>query len=151
MTRGKAKKAKSDQRAGKRGRTVTTTSHRSFGETLPSLKKLRGLKEAQELVGLADPHDVVCDTGHQAFVDKTVTGRAARFDTLRQAGGISGYPPRAESPHDWIEQPSIHSHSAVLRGRARQGPQAASCQGPRPSRRPRRCRLSRGADRGHGV
>lgn len=50
------------------------------------------------------PHDVLLwDTGHQAYVHKIVTGRAERFDTLRGRGGLSGYPSRAESEHDWVE------------------------------------------------
>ena len=47
------------------------------------------------------PRDrIVWDTGHQAYVHKMVTGRARDFDTLRQEGGLSGYPSRAESEHD---------------------------------------------------
>src|SRR5205823_3048862 len=47
------------------------------------------------------PHDkLVWDTGHQAYVHKMLTGRRARFDTLRQFGGISGFLARAESEHD---------------------------------------------------
>ena len=47
------------------------------------------------------PRDIVLwDTGHQAYVHKMLTGRAAHFATLRQAGGLSGYPSRAESEHD---------------------------------------------------
>src|ERR687891_116541 len=43
------------------------------------------------------PRDVVLwDTGHQAYVHKIITGRQEGFDTLRQAGGLSGYPSRAE-------------------------------------------------------
>ena len=50
------------------------------------------------------PHDVILwDTGHQAYVHKLLTGRREGFSTLRQAGGMSGYPSRAESEHDWIE------------------------------------------------
>src|SRR5436305_13682194 len=49
------------------------------------------------------PRDVLLwDTGHQAYVHKTLTVRLASFATLRQAGGLSGYPSRAESEHDWI-------------------------------------------------
>ncbi len=40
------------------------------------------------------------DVGHQCYVHKLLTGRNARFDTLRQAGGISGFPNTAESPYD---------------------------------------------------
>jgi hypothetical protein len=47
------------------------------------------------------PRDVLLfDTGHQAYVHKILTGRCAEFDSLRQAGGLSGYPSRAESVHD---------------------------------------------------
>jgi 1-deoxy-D-xylulose-5-phosphate synthase len=57
------------------------------------------------------PHDIVLwDTGHQAYVHKLVTGRRTDFATLRQAGGLSGYPSRQESPHDWIE----NSHASTV-------------------------------------
>ncbi len=50
---------------------------------------------------LDSPTDrIVWDTGHQAYPHKLLTGRFARFGTLRQLGGIGGFPRRAESPHD---------------------------------------------------
>jgi 1-deoxy-D-xylulose-5-phosphate synthase len=56
------------------------------------------------------PRDrIVFDTGHQAYVHKMLTGRAGRFDTLRQHGGLSGYPSRAESEHDIVE----NSHAST--------------------------------------
>src|SRR3979411_363552 len=45
---------------------------------------------------------IVWDTGHQAYVHKLVTGRAAEFAKLRQEGGLSGYPARQESEHDTV-------------------------------------------------
>jgi 1-deoxy-D-xylulose-5-phosphate synthase len=58
------------------------------------------------------PYDkVVFDTGHQAYVHKILTGRAADFDTLRQQHGLSGYPSRAESPHDLVE--NSHASTAL--------------------------------------
>ncbi|HVW80430.1 MAG TPA: 1-deoxy-D-xylulose-5-phosphate synthase [Mycobacteriales bacterium] len=58
------------------------------------------------------PHDaIVWDTGHQAYVHKILTGRREQFDVLRQAGGLSGYPSRAESPHDWVE--NSHASTAL--------------------------------------
>ncbi|MHB8189303.1 MAG: 1-deoxy-D-xylulose-5-phosphate synthase [Ferrimicrobium sp.] len=58
------------------------------------------------------PHDVILfDTGHQSYVHKMLTGRAAQFSSLRTSGGISGYPSRAESPHDWIE--NSHASTAL--------------------------------------
>jgi 1-deoxy-D-xylulose-5-phosphate synthase len=57
------------------------------------------------------PKDVLLwDTGHQAYVHKIVTGRAGDFAALRQGGGLSGYPCRAESVHDWIE----NSHASTI-------------------------------------
>jgi 1-deoxy-D-xylulose-5-phosphate synthase len=57
------------------------------------------------------PRDIVLwDTGHQAYVHKIVTGRRDGFVDLRQAGGLSGYPSRAESEHDWIE----NSHASTI-------------------------------------
>ncbi len=58
------------------------------------------------------PRDALLwDTGHQAYVHKLVTGRRDGFTHLRQEDGLSGYPNRTESEHDWVE----NSHaSAVL-------------------------------------
>jgi 1-deoxy-D-xylulose-5-phosphate synthase len=57
------------------------------------------------------PRDIILwDTGHQAYVHKLVTGRGPEFARLRQAGGLSGYPCRDESPHDWIE----NSHASTV-------------------------------------
>jgi 1-deoxy-D-xylulose-5-phosphate synthase len=52
---------------------------------------------------------IVWDTGHQAYVHKLLTGRVDRFGSLRQPGGLSGYPSRAESPHDVVE----NSHAST--------------------------------------
>ncbi len=47
------------------------------------------------------PRDkLVWDVGHQAYVHKLLTGRRARFDTIRQEGGLSGFLSRDESEHD---------------------------------------------------
>ena len=55
------------------------------------------------------PEDtVVWDTGHQSYVHKLLTGRQD-FATLRQPGGLSGYPSRTESPHDVVE----NSHAST--------------------------------------
>jgi 1-deoxy-D-xylulose-5-phosphate synthase len=55
----------------------------------------------------ADP--IVWDTGHQSYVHKLLTGRMEGFGRLRQQGGVSGYPNRAESEHDWVE----NSHAST--------------------------------------
>ncbi len=58
------------------------------------------------------PRDrLLFDTGHQAYVHKIITGRQDGFDQLRQRGGLSGYPSRAESEHDIIE--NSHASTAL--------------------------------------
>ncbi len=52
---------------------------------------------------------IIFDTGHQSYVHKLLTGRHATFGTLRQRGGLSGYPSRAESEHDLVE----NSHAST--------------------------------------
>ena len=52
---------------------------------------------------------IIFDTGHQSYVHKILTGRRDAFATLRQPGGLSGYPSRAESSHDWVE----NSHAST--------------------------------------
>jgi 1-deoxy-D-xylulose-5-phosphate synthase len=54
---------------------------------------------------------VVFDTGHQAYVHKALTGRVGQFDTLRQEGGLSGYPSQGESDHDVVE--NSHASTAL--------------------------------------
>ena len=59
------------------------------------------------------PRDkVLWDTGHQSYVHKLVTGRRPEaFETLRKRGGLSGYPSRAESEHDLVE--NSHASTAL--------------------------------------
>jgi 1-deoxy-D-xylulose-5-phosphate synthase len=52
---------------------------------------------------------IIFDTGHQAYVHKLVTGRYPQFHTLRQRGGLTGYPSQAESEHDLVE----NSHAST--------------------------------------
>lgn len=56
------------------------------------------------------PRDrMIWDVGHQAYVHKLLTGRADGFDRLRHTGGLSGYPSRDESEHDFVE----NSHAST--------------------------------------
>ncbi len=58
------------------------------------------------------PRDaLIFDTGHQTYPHKLLTGRQDDFDHLRASGGLSGYPSRAESEHDWVE--SSHASAAL--------------------------------------
>ena len=58
------------------------------------------------------PRDtLVFDVGHQCYAHKLITGRGDRFDTLRQAGGLSGFSNRQESEYDTVT--AGHSGSSV--------------------------------------
>ncbi len=54
---------------------------------------------------------ILWDTGHQAYIHKLLTGRRYGFRDLKKAGGLSGYPNRNESEHDWIE--NSHASTAL--------------------------------------
>ena len=79
----------------------------------------------------SSPRDILLwDTGHQAYVHKIVTGRRDMFCSLRQTGGLSGYPSRAESVHDWVE----NSHASTILSYAH-GLSAAVARSGTPERR----------------
>jgi 1-deoxy-D-xylulose-5-phosphate synthase len=86
--------------------TVTTTGGH-LGSNLGAVELTLALHRVFD-----SPRDVIVwDTGHQAYVHKLLTGRRYGFKTLRQAGGMSGYPNRAESEHDWVE--NSHASTAL--------------------------------------
>jgi 1-deoxy-D-xylulose-5-phosphate synthase len=87
-------------------RTVSESGSGHLGSNLGAVELTLAIHRVFD-----SPRDAILwDTGHQAYVHKLVTGRADRFDTLRTAGGLSGYPSRAESEHDWIE----NSHASTV-------------------------------------
>jgi 1-deoxy-D-xylulose-5-phosphate synthase len=58
------------------------------------------------------PHDrLVWDVGHQTYPHKILTGRRERMPTLRQIGGISGFPQRTESEYDTFG--TAHSSTSI--------------------------------------
>jgi 1-deoxy-D-xylulose-5-phosphate synthase len=86
--------------------TVTTTGGH-LGSNLGAVELTLALHRVFD-----SPRDVILwDTGHQAYVHKLLTGRRYGFKTLKQEGGMSGYPNRAESEHDWIE--NSHASTAL--------------------------------------
>ncbi|MDE3205196.1 MAG: 1-deoxy-D-xylulose-5-phosphate synthase [Acidobacteriota bacterium] len=79
----------------------------------------------------SSPRDILLwDTGHQAYGHKLLTGRQDMFSSLRQGGGLSGYPSRAESVHDWVE----NSHASTILSYAH-GMAAAVARSASPDRR----------------
>jgi 1-deoxy-D-xylulose-5-phosphate synthase len=68
---------------------------------------------------LESPRDkIVWDTGHQAYAHKLLTGRHARFGTLRQLGGIGGFPRRDESDHDVFDGGHAGTGLSIAQGLA---------------------------------
>ena len=68
---------------------------------------------------LESPRDrIVWDTGHQAYPHKLLTGRLERFPTLRQLGGIGGFPRRSESEHDVMDGGHAGTGLSVAQGLA---------------------------------
>jgi 1-deoxy-D-xylulose-5-phosphate synthase len=72
---------------------------RNGGHLAPSLGVVE-LTLALHYVFDAPRDKIIWDVGHQTYAHKLVTGRRERFETLRQHGGISGFPRREESPYD---------------------------------------------------
>ncbi|WP_085829452.1 1-deoxy-D-xylulose-5-phosphate synthase [Clostridium massiliodielmoense] len=58
-----------------------------------------------------DKDKIVWDVGHQTYIHKILTGRADKFDNLRQYGGMSGFPKRCESKYDFFE--TGHSSTSI--------------------------------------
>ncbi|HEX7173626.1 MAG TPA: 1-deoxy-D-xylulose-5-phosphate synthase [Candidatus Limnocylindria bacterium] len=85
--------------AGELREKMIRTVHKTGGHLASSLGAVE-LTLALHRV-MDSPRDrIVWDTGHQAYAHKLLTGRWNRFDTLRQVGGIGGFPRRSESEHD---------------------------------------------------
>jgi 1-deoxy-D-xylulose-5-phosphate synthase len=85
--------------AGELREKMIRTVHRTGGHLASSLGAVE-LTLALHRV-MDSPRDrIVWDTGHQAYAHKLLTDRWDRFDTLRQVGGIGGFPRRSESDHD---------------------------------------------------
>ncbi len=58
------------------------------------------------------PRDkIIWDVGHQSYIHKIITGRREQFETLRQLGGISGFPKNCESEYDCFD--TGHSSTSI--------------------------------------
>jgi 1-deoxy-D-xylulose-5-phosphate synthase len=92
-----------------RARIISTVSH-TGGHLAPSLGVVE-LTIALHYVFDSPRDKIIWDVGHQAYAHKLLTGRQDRFHTLRQYGGISGFPKRSESPHDAFD--TGHSSTSI--------------------------------------
>lgn len=97
--------------------TIITTVARTGGHLGSSLGVVELTIALHRL--LDSPYDkIVWDTGHQAYAHKLLTGRLARFGTLRQLGGIGGFPRRTESPHDVFDGGHAGTGLSIAQGLA---------------------------------
>ena len=83
---------------------------RNGGHVAPSLGVVE-LTIALHYVFDSPADKIVWDVGHQTYAHKLLTGRNDRFDTLRQQGGLAGFPERGESPHDHFG--TAHASTAI--------------------------------------
>jgi 1-deoxy-D-xylulose-5-phosphate synthase len=87
------------QLAGEMRRAIIATVSANGGHLAPNLGTIE-LTLALHLAFDCPRDQLVWDIGHQAYPHKLVTGRASRFNTIKQYGGLSGYLRRDESPYD---------------------------------------------------
>ncbi|MFN2517654.1 MAG: 1-deoxy-D-xylulose-5-phosphate synthase N-terminal domain-containing protein, partial [Jatrophihabitantaceae bacterium] len=90
--------------------SLVQTVSRTGGHLGPNLGAVE-LTIAVHRVFDSPTEPILFDVGHQSYVHKMLTGRVGQMSTLRQSGGLSGYPSRAESEHDWIE--NSHASTAL--------------------------------------
>ena len=96
--------------AGEIRRELISTVSRTGGHLGPNLGVVE-LTIALHRVFHSPDDTVIWDTGHQAYVHKLLTGRHDGWDRLKKSGGLSGYPSRAESAHDHVE--NSHASTAL--------------------------------------
>ena len=96
--------------AGELREEIIATCAANGGHLAPSLGVVE-LTIALHRVFVSPQDKIVWDVGHQAYAHKLLTGRRERFRTLRKLDGISGFPKRAESPHDSFD--AGHSSTSI--------------------------------------
>ena len=87
------------QLAGEIRQLIIEVTSKNGGHLAPNLGVVE-LSLALHKVFSTPKDKIVYDVGHQAYIHKIVTGRRDMFRTLRQYGGLSGFPKRSESEHD---------------------------------------------------
>ena len=91
-------------------RRIIDVCAKNGGHVAPSLGVVE-LTIALHYVFASPDDKIVWDVGHQTYAHKLLTGRNDRFDTLRQQGGLAGFPERGESPHDHFG--TAHASTAI--------------------------------------
>ena len=97
---------------------LVTTVARTGGHLGPNLGVVE-LTMALHRVFDSPTDALIFDTGHQTYVHKILTGRHDQFERLKMTGGLSGYPSRAESEHDLVENSHASTALSYADGMAR--------------------------------
>jgi len=92
---------------------IINTVSKTGGHLAPSLGVVE-LTIALHYVYDTPPDRIIWDVGHQAYAHKLLTGRRDQFKSLRQKGGLSGFPKRAESEYDFYD--TGHASTAISAG-----------------------------------
>jgi 1-deoxy-D-xylulose-5-phosphate synthase len=92
---------------------IVKTVSKTGGHLAPSLGVVE-LTIALHYVFDAPTDKIVWDVGHQAYAHKLLTGRRDSFHTIRQHGGLSGFPRISESPYDSFS--TGHSSTSISAG-----------------------------------
>ncbi|NPA49164.1 MAG: 1-deoxy-D-xylulose-5-phosphate synthase [Thermodesulfobacteria bacterium] len=98
----KLKLSQLEKLAGELRKVIVETVAETGGHLAPNLGVIE-LTIALHYVFDSPKDKIVWDVGHQAYAHKLLTGRREKFHTLRQYGGIAGFPKRSESPHDIVD------------------------------------------------
>ena len=96
--------------AGELRQAIISTVDKTGGHLAPSLGVVE-LTLALHYVFNLPQDKIVWDVGHQTYAHKLLTGRREQFATLRQLGGLSGFPKRSESPYDAFD--TGHSSTSI--------------------------------------
>ncbi|WP_258359202.1 1-deoxy-D-xylulose-5-phosphate synthase [Moorella sulfitireducens (nom. illeg.)] len=106
----KLNNAELDKLAAEIRRELVRTVARTGGHLAPNLGVVELTLALHSVFDL--PRDkIIWDVGHQCYVHKMLTGRRSQFSTLRQFGGLSGFPKRSESPYDAFD--TGHSSTSI--------------------------------------
>jgi 1-deoxy-D-xylulose-5-phosphate synthase len=96
---------------------LVTTVSQTGGHLAPNLGVVELTIGMHRALNCPDDR-IIFDVGHQSYVHKLITGRRERFDTLRQYGGMCGFPKRSESPFDSFDTGHASDSLSVALGLA---------------------------------
>lgn len=107
--------AELDQLATEIRAMILETTHRNGGHLASSLGAVE-ITIAMHRIFNGPTDEILFDVGHQSMAHKLLTGRFSRFSTLRQYGGIAGFPRRSESRYDVYDSGHASDSLSIAHG-----------------------------------